>query len=196
MDGKVLAVRSPRDAIANRIGLVPEDRKNQGLVLMMDVRGNTTLANLKKLVQWGKLNLKREAEAAEDYRSRLHIVTPGINETVSNLSGGNQQKVVLGKWLFADCRLLIIDEPTRGIDVGAKVEIYELVKTLVEKGMAILIISSEMPELMGICDRILVMHEGEITGELARDAFDEETIMAFAAGQGREKERSNAEKKG
>lgn len=196
MDGKVLAVRSPRDAIANRIGLVPEDRKNQGLVLMMDVRGNTTLANLKKLVQWGKLNLKREAEAAEDYRSRLHIVTPGINETVSNLSGGNQQKVILGKWLFADCRLLIIDEPTRGIDVGAKVEIYELVKTLVEKGMAILIISSEMPELMGICDRILVMHEGEITGELARDAFDEETIMAFAAGQGREKERSNAEKKG
>ena len=196
IDGKKVEIRMPRDAISCGIGLVPEDRKNQGLVLMMDVKENTTLANLKRLVQWGKLNLSREAQAARDYRERLHIATPGIDETVANLSGGNQQKVVLGKWLFADCRLLMIDEPTRGIDVGAKVEIYELMKTLVEKGLGVLIISSEMQELIGICDRILVMHEGEITGEVWRKDFAEETIMALAAGQKQRKEEAYAAKEG
>lgn len=196
IDGKKVEIRMPRDAISCGIGLVPEDRKNQGLVLMMDVKENTTLANLKRLVRWGKLNLSREAQAARDYRERLHIATPGIDETVANLSGGNQQKVVLGKWLFADCRLLMIDEPTRGIDVGAKVEIYELMKTLVEKGLGVLIISSEMQELIGICDRILVMHEGEITGEVWRKDFSEETIMAFAAGQKQRKEEAYAAKEG
>lgn len=183
MGGQEITVRQPGDAIRNRIGLVPEDRKGQGLVLMMSVKENTTLASLKKLLRRGKLNLGREEAVAREYVDKLHVSTPGIYETVSNLSGGNQQKVVLGKWLYADCRLLIIDEPTRGIDVGAKVEIYELMKTLVEKGLGILMISSEMPELIGVCDRILVMHEGEISGELRRGEFCEEQIMAYAAGQ-------------
>lgn len=187
INGKKVKIRNPKDAIHCKVGLVPEDRKNQGLVLMMDVKENNTLANLKKLQKWGKLDLRKEVKAAENYRELLHIVTPGIHETVSNLSGGNQQKVVLGKWLFADCNLLIIDEPTRGIDVGAKVEIYELIKDLVEKGMGILIISSEMQELIGICDRIMVMYEGQISGELCREEFEEETIMAYAAGQKQKK---------
>lgn len=183
IDGVQADIRCPGDAISKKISLVPEDRKKQGLVLMMSVKENTTLASLKKLIRWGKMNLKREEEVAETYREKLRIATPGIYETVANLSGGNQQKVVLGKWLCADCNLLMIDEPTRGIDVGAKVEIYELMKELVEKGLGILMISSEMPELIGVCDRILVMHEGRISGELKRGEFSEEAIMAYAAGQ-------------
>lgn len=187
INGKTCPIRQPKDAIKQRIGLVPEDRKGQGLVLMMNVKENTTLASLKKLLHLGMLNLKLENRVAEEYREKLHIATTGIYETVANLSGGNQQKVVLGKWLYADCSLLIIDEPTRGIDVGAKVEIYELMKELVEHGLGILMISSEMPELIGVCDRILVMHEGTIAGELKRDEFREETIMAYAAGQSDQK---------
>ncbi len=183
VNNKVCQIRQPGDAIRERIGLVPEDRKGQGLVLMMNVKENTTLAGLKKLLRLGKLNLKQEEQVTESYREKLRIATPGINETVANLSGGNQQKVVLGKWLYTDCSLLIIDEPTRGIDVGAKVEIYELMKELVENGIGIMMISSEMPELIGVCDRIIVMHEGRIAGELKRDEFQEETIMAYAAGQ-------------
>lgn len=183
IDGVQTDICCPGDAISKKISLVPEDRKKQGLVLMMNVKENTTLASLKKLIRWGKMNLRREEETAEAYREKLRIATPGIYETVANLSGGNQQKVVLGKWLCADCNLLMIDEPTRGIDVGAKVEIYELMKELVEKGLGILMISSEMPELIGVCDRILVMHEGRISGELKRGEFSEEAIMAYAAGQ-------------
>lgn len=183
IDGVQTDICCPGDAISKKISLVPEDRKKQGLVLMMNVKENTTLASLKKLIRWGKMNLRREEETAEAYREKLRIATPGIYETVANLSGGNQQKVVLGKWLCADCNLLMIDEPTRGIDVGAKVEIYELMKELMEKGLGILMISSEMPELIGVCDRILVMHEGRISGELKRGEFSEEAIMAYAAGQ-------------
>jgi len=183
VNGTVCEIKQPQDAIKQRIGLVPEDRKGQGLVLMMNVKENTTLVGLHKLLRLGRLNLGREECVSEEYRDKLHIVTPGIHEIVSNLSGGNQQKVVLSKWLYADCSVLIIDEPTRGIDVGAKVEIYELMKELVEKGMGILMISSEMPELIGLCDRILVMHEGRLAGELKRDEFREETIMVYATGQ-------------
>lgn len=183
IDGRQADIRCPGDAIARKISLVPEDRKKQGLVLMMNIKENTTLASLKKMTKWGRLNLRQEEEITEEYKEKLHIAAPGIYETVTNLSGGNQQKVVLGKWLCADCSLLMIDEPTRGIDVGAKVEIYELMKELVERGMGILMISSEMPELIGVCDRIVVMHEGRISGELSRGSFSEETIMAYAAGQ-------------
>lgn len=183
IDGAPVSIRQPGDAIAQRIGLVPEDRKRQGLVLLMNIKENTTLASLKSLQRAGKLDLGKEEALSLDYMDRLQIAAPGIYETVSNLSGGNQQKVVLAKWLCADCSLLIIDEPTRGIDVGAKVEIYELMKELVEKGLGIMMISSEMPELIGVCDRIVVMHEGMITGELARDEFSEEAIMAYASGQ-------------
>lgn len=181
--GKETLIKSTGDAISKKIGLVPEDRKRQGLVLIMDLIKNTTLASLGKFSKCGKLNLRAEKKESEKYVERLRIVTPDVWTMVENLSGGNQQKVVLSKWLSAACEVLIIDEPTRGIDVGAKVEIYELINELVEKGMGILMISSEMQELIGVCDRILVMHEGRISGELQRSEFSEEKIMAYAAGQ-------------
>ncbi len=183
MEGEDIDIKSTRDAISQKIGLVPEDRKKQGLVLIMNLIRNTTLASLNKFSRFGKLNLRAEKHKAEDYVKRLKIVTPDAWAIVNNLSGGNQQKVVLSKWLCADCKVLIIDEPTRGIDVGAKVEIYELMNELVEKGMGILMISSEMQELIGVCDRILVMYEGKISGELKRPEFSEEKIMAYATGQ-------------
>ncbi len=183
LNGNPLHVHSPADAIANKIGLVPEDRKRQGLVLMMNVKSNISLASLRSFSKFKKLKLSKEEKAAKDYVQKLKIVTPNIFEEVNNLSGGNQQKVVLSKWLCAQCKLLIIDEPTRGIDVGAKVEIYELMNELVRDGMAVIMISSEMSELIGVCDRILVMHEGKLTGELEREDFSEETIMRLATGQ-------------
>ena len=183
INGKTIEIKNVRHAIAHKIGLVPEDRKKQGLVLILNLIQNTTLASLKKYVQFGKLNLKKEKKDTEHYIQRLRTATPNAWAKVENLSGGNQQKVVLSKWLCADSEILIIDEPTRGIDVGAKVEIYELMNELVEKGMSILMISSEMPELMGVCDRIAIMHEGKITGELERPEFSEERIMAYATGQ-------------
>lgn len=183
INGNNVSIHNVRQAIAHGIGLVPEDRKKQGLVLIMDLIKNTTLASLKKYMKFGKLNLKREKDDTEHYIKRLHTATPNAWTKVENLSGGNQQKVVLSKWLCANCEILIIDEPTRGIDVGAKVEIYELMNELVEKGLGILMISSELPELMGICDRIAVMHEGKITGELEQVDFSEERIMAYATGQ-------------
>ncbi len=183
INGNNVSIHNVRQAIAHGIGLVPEDRKKQGLVLIMDLIKNTTLASLKKYMKFGKLNLKREKNDTEHYITRLHTATPNAWTKVENLSGGNQQKVVLSKWLCANCEILIIDEPTRGIDVGAKVEIYELMNELVKKGLGILMISSELPELMGVCDRIAVMHEGRITGELERGDFSEERIMAYATGQ-------------
>ncbi len=181
--GEETEIRKPRDAIEKKIGLVPEDRKQQGLVLMMNVKENITLPSLKKFGKAGKLSLRKEANRAKEYVKKLRIATPDIYTATENLSGGNQQKVVLGKWLCADCGLMLIDEPTRGIDVGSKVEIYELMKELVENNIAILMISSEMPELMGVCDRIAVMHEGRLTGILDREDFSEERIMAYASGQ-------------
>lgn len=183
INNQYIKIKNVRHAISNKIGLVPEDRKKQGLVLIMDLIKNTTLASLKKYMAVGKLNLGKERRDTESHIDRLHIATPDAWTIVENLSGGNQQKVVLSKWLCAECEVLIIDEPTRGIDVGAKVEIYELMNELVEKGMAILMISSEMQELIGVCDRILVMHEGQIAGELDRSKFSEEKIMAYATGQ-------------
>jgi len=150
-------------------------------VLPMTVRENITLANLRGISRAGNLNLRRESKVADDYVGALHIATPHINQTTVNLSGGNQQKVVLAKWLYSDAKILIIDEPTRGIDVGAKTEIYELLQQLVEQGKTIIMISSELPELIGMSDRIIVMHEGSITGELTRDQFSEEAIMSHAS---------------
>lgn len=183
LNGKTLDIACPTDAISNKIGLVPEDRKNQGLVLMMNIKDNISLASLKRFMKAGKLNLYKEEKTANNFVNKLGIITPGIFEEVNNLSGGNQQKVVLGKWICTDCNLLIIDEPTRGIDVGAKVEIYHLINELVEKGMGIIMISSELPELIGVCDRILVMHEGRLSGELQKEDFCEEKIMRYATGQ-------------
>jgi len=180
--GKQVTINSPQDAIRHGIGLVTEDRKQQGLVLGMAVRENTTLANLGALSTLGFVRQREERAVAEKYRTDLAIKTPSIEQTVQNLSGGNQQKVVLAKWLYTGSKVLIFDEPTRGIDVGAKSEIYKLMNELAAKGAAIIMISSELPEVLGMSDRILVMHEGRITGELSRAEATQESIMHLATG--------------
>jgi ribose transport system ATP-binding protein len=182
LDGKDVAVRSPQEAIRFGIGLLTEDRKNQGLILGMTVRENTSIANLKELVKFLFIDRKRERSIAEKYVKDLQIKTPSVEQTAQNLSGGNQQKVVLAKWLFTESKILIFDEPTRGIDVGAKVEIYKLMNELVREGVAVLMISSELPEVLGMCDRVLVMHEGKLAGELSRAEATQERIMKLATG--------------
>lgn len=180
--GQPVRIKSPQDAIKHGIGLVTEDRKQQGLVLGMAVRENTTLANLDFLSSLGFIRRGDERQVAEKYRGDLAIKTPTIEQTVHNLSGGNQQKVVLAKWLFTGSKILIFDEPTRGIDVGAKSEIYKLMNELAKNGVAIIMISSELPEVLGMSDRIVVMHEGRITGELSRAEATQEKIMHLATG--------------
>jgi ABC-type sugar transport system ATPase subunit len=178
-----VTIRSPQDAIRQGIGLLTEDRKNQGLVLGMTVRENTTLSNLSALV-WGPfIDRKQERSVAERFVKDLQIKTPSIEQTAQNLSGGNQQKVVLAKWLFTQSKVLIFDEPTRGVDVGAKVEIFKLMNDLVSRGVAVLMISSELPEVLGMCDRILVMHEGRLAGELPGKGATQEAIMRMATGE-------------
>ena len=167
LDARLLAIRSPRDAIAAGIGLLTEDRKLQGLVLGHSVRENFGLPNLDRLSTAGFVQSRREREEFGRYAKSLRIKTPHQEERARNLSGGNQQKVVLAKWLARHCDVLIFDEPTRGIDVGAKYEIYLLMNDLAAQGKAIIMISSEMPEVLGMADRILVMHDGRVTGEIA-----------------------------
>jgi ribose transport system ATP-binding protein len=183
LDGTPIRVRSPREAIRQGIGLLTEDRKNQGLVLGMSVRENTTLANLKELVRGGLLRQSAERASTGKYVDELRIKTPSVDQAAQNLSGGNQQKVVLAKWLFTHSKMLVFDEPTRGVDVGAKVEIYRLMNDLVRRGVGVLIISSELPEVLGMCDRILVMHAGQIAGELPRSEATQERIMQLATGE-------------
>lgn len=182
LDGKPVRVSSPRQAIDLGIGLLTEDRKSQGLILGMRIRENTTLAKLDKVVKWGFIASEIEKKKVQGFIGSLLIKTPSTEEKVGNLSGGNQQKVVLTKWLFTESRILIFDEPTRGIDVGAKEEIYELITKLVMQGITILLISSELPEVLRMCDRILVMHAGRIAGELRRGDADQEKIMSLAMG--------------
>ena len=180
--GKPVRIRSPQDAIKHGIGLVTEDRKQQGLVLGMVVRENNTLAHLDAVSTLGFIRRREERQVAEKYRASLAIKTPSVEQVVQNLSGGNQQKVVLAKWLFTGSKILIFDEPTRGIDVGAKSEIYKLMNELAAEGVAIVMISSELPEVLGMSDRILVMHEGRLMGELSRDEATQEKIMHLATG--------------
>ncbi len=182
LDGEEVRVTSPQTAIANGIGLLTEDRKQQGLVLGMSVRENTTLANLGALLAGPFLRRAEEQRVTRKYVQDLQIKTPSTEQIVQNLSGGNQQKVVLAKWLFTQSKVLIFDEPTRGIDVGAKAEIFKLMNTLVREGVAVLMISSELPEILGMCDRILVMHEGRLAGELSRQEATQERIMHLATG--------------
>lgn len=183
LDGEAVTVHSPRDAIRQGIGLLTEDRKHQGLVLGMSVRENTTLANLKAVALGPFISQRIERPLVDGYIKDLRIKTPSGEQTAQNLSGGNQQKVVLAKWLFTKSKVLIFDEPTRGIDVGAKVEIYRLMNTLVVEGVAVLMISSELPEVIGMCDRVIVMHEGRIAGELLRGDATQEAIMHLATGE-------------
>jgi ribose transport system ATP-binding protein len=182
VEGRPVKVRSPQQAIKLGIGLVTEDRKAQGLVLGMVVRENITLANLGALTRLNFIMAGRERQVARDYVASLTVKTPTIEQTVQNLSGGNQQKVVLAKWLFTESKLLIFDEPTRGIDVGAKTEIYQLMNDLAAKGVGILMISSELPEVLGMSDRIVVMHEGRIAGEVAASEATQEMLMHMATG--------------
>ena len=181
-EGKPLMAHGPRKAIKAGIGLVTEDRKNQGLLLDLTVRENASLAALGSVSHAGFVDQKEERAAANSYVSSLGIRTPSIEQRVKNLSGGNQQKVVLSRWLLTKSKLLILDEPTRGIDVGAKVEIYQLMNKLAADGIGILMISSELPEVLGMADRILVMREGRIVGELSRHDATQEKIGELAVG--------------
>jgi putative multiple sugar transport system ATP-binding protein len=177
--GEPVDVSTVRRAVDNGIAYVTEDRKALGLVLDEDVRRNITLTNLAGVSKNGVIDDTAERAAAEEYRRALGIRTPSVFQKVVNLSGGNQQKVVLSKWLFAGPRVLILDEPTRGIDVGAKFEIYSIINRLADEGKGVILISSEMPELLGMCDRIYVMDEGEIIGELAAAEASQEKIMSM-----------------
>lgn len=180
--GKEINPKSPREAIDLGIALVPEDRKRHGAMLGISIKNNINMPIYERNSTLSVINSKRELEIAEKYRDNMAIKTPTLNQLVKNLSGGNQQKVILGRWLAADSELIIFDEPTRGIDIGAKYEIYKLMNDLVEKeGKSILMISSEMEELMGMSDRIIVLAEGNLTGELQKDEFSQETIMAYAS---------------
>jgi ribose transport system ATP-binding protein len=179
--GKEICPKSPRQAIDYGISLVPEDRKRQGNLLHMSIRENISMAILDKISKLFFIKSKKEVEVAEKYIEDLSIKTPSLEQLVKNLSGGNQQKVVLAKWLASNPDLIIFDEPTRGIDVGAKHEIYKLMNKLLEMGKTIIMISSEMEELMGMVDKIIVLAEGKISGEILRNEFNQELIMSYAS---------------
>jgi len=176
--GKRVSITSPTAAIRHGIFYVSEDRKGDGLVLSLDVKSNITLSGLRKITRHGSLDLRAENLICTAYKADLQIRTPSLTQLVRNLSGGNQQKIALAKGLMSDPQVLILDEPTRGIDVGAKKEIYTLINALKESGKAILLISSEMPEILGLSDHILVMHEGRVRGQFARGDATQEKIMA------------------
>jgi putative multiple sugar transport system ATP-binding protein len=179
MNGRPVAVSVVGQAIAAGIAYVTEDRKALGLVLDETVAKNITLSNLNQVSAHGVIDDSAERRVALDFRNRLNIRTPSVFQKVGNLSGGNQQKVVLSKWLFAEPQLLILDEPTRGIDVGAKFEIYTIINQLASEGKGVVMISSEMPELLGMCDRIYVMNEGAFVGELSAAEASQEKIMSM-----------------
>jgi ribose transport system ATP-binding protein len=183
LGGKQLSIRAPRDAIAHGIYLAPEDRAHEGVVLQMSVRENITLPCVQRYAPRGLIQRWRERETAEEQVRNLKVKTPTVESLVLNLSGGNQQKVVLGKWLAMRPDVMILDEPTRGIDVGAKAEIYRLMRELAERGAVILMISSDMEEVLNMSDRVAVMHEGNLTGLLERADCAEDNIMQLAMGR-------------
>lgn len=180
LEGKQISFASPRDAINAGVAYVSEDRKGNGLILIQDIKYNITLANLKKITHGIAINENEEIVAANEFKDSINIKTPSVQQTVGNLSGGNQQKVQVAKWMYVHPKILILDEPTRGIDVGAKYEIYTLMNRLVESGMSILMISSELSEILGMSDRLYVMSEGKIAGELSREEASEEAVMILA----------------
>ena len=180
--GKPVRLGSPRDAIRARIGLLTEDRKKQGLVLQLSVRENLILPVLGSVSRFGIVSRRREQEKASRYARDLRIKTPSLEQIVLNLSGGNQQKVVLGKWLACQVDVLILDEPTRGIDVGAKQEVYHLMNRLIAEGVGIVLISSELPEIVGLSDRVIVMRGGRVVGEFTAPGITQEAVLACAVG--------------
>jgi len=184
LEDKLVKIHTPRDAIGKGIYLIPEDRRNAGLILEDSIRKNITLPSLVRYASAGLINFESERKGAASIFKKLNVKAPSVEERVGNLSGGNQQKVVLAKWLSLSPHVLIFDEPTRGIDVGAKAEIYELMRGLAESGVAIMMISSDMEEILGVSERVAVMHEGRLTGVLERSGCNEEAIMRLAVGRG------------
>ena len=180
--GRPVKIRNCADAIQNGLALLTEERKNDGLVMQQEVKFNISIAKLQKFLKYHLLQLKTEKKQCMDLVKSLDIRPANIHQTVKNLSGGNQQKVVFGRWLNAESRILLIDEPTRGVDVGAKSEIYKLIADLADNGATVIVVSSELPEVLGICDRILVMRSGKITGNIERKDATEELIMKYATG--------------
>lgn len=187
LDGQKLIIKNEADALNQGIAYVSEDRKKDGLVLGMSVKENMSLSSLRRYASIAGINKKAEREMVEGYKDSMRIKTPSIDQKVKLLSGGNQQKVSIGKALSCQPKVLMLDEPTRGVDVGAKKEIYELMNAFKEKGMGILMISSEIPEILGVCDRVMVMHEGHIAGILERKDATQEKIMRLAIGVGEER---------
>jgi ribose transport system ATP-binding protein len=184
LDGEPITVEAPQDAIAAGLYLVPEDRKACGVILDLSIAQNIALPQLPGLAEAGIVRRDAETALAEKERRALDIRAPGVDVAVGSLSGGNQQKVVLAKWLSMKPRTIIFDEPTRGIDVGAKREIYDMLRRLADEGVGILMISSDMEEVIGVSDRIAVMHEGRISGTLERPDFAEHRVLALAVGHG------------
>jgi ABC-type sugar transport system ATPase subunit len=182
IDGQAVDIKSPRDAIGHGLGFVPEDRKQQALFLALAVRDNVSMASLARLTRYGFVRLREEYNLVTSFVDTLQIRTPSLDQQVLNLSGGNQQKVVIAKWLALSPKILIMDEPTRGVDVGAKAEVHGLMNQLAREGVGIIMISSELPEILGMSDRILVMHEGRIVGQISRQEASPEKIMMLATG--------------
>jgi putative multiple sugar transport system ATP-binding protein len=180
INGEPKNFKHPSDAIKSGIAYVTEDRKKEGLILIQDIKNNITLGNLRSLSSNGIINENEEINVANKYKDDLTIKAPDIEQLLVNLSGGNQQKVSVGKWLFTEPNILILDEPTRGIDVGAKFEIYTIMNRLIDEGLSIIMISSELPEVLGMSDRIYVMAHGEITGELDIKYATQDKIMKMA----------------
>lgn len=180
--GKELSLGSVDESLAAGIGLLPEDRKRLGLILTMNCRENTSLATLNRLSRFGFVKRREEKSLAQKYAERLRVKAPSMESLIAGLSGGNQQKIALAKWLARECEILIVDEPTRGVDVGAKAEIHQLLDELACQGLAIIVISSELPEVMNLSRRILVMRQGEVAGELARAEFSQPNLMRLMAG--------------
>jgi putative multiple sugar transport system ATP-binding protein len=176
-DGKEIHIKNVKDAINHGIAYTTEDRKNAGLILIDNIKRNISLTAFKKISKGIVIDENKEIKVAEDFRKKLRIKSPSILQKTGNLSGGNQQKVVFSKWIFSDPDVLILDEPTRGIDVGAKYEIYSVINELTENGKTIILISSELPEILGMCDRVYVMNEGRIVGELNSEEASQENIM-------------------
>jgi putative multiple sugar transport system ATP-binding protein len=185
INGEKVELHNPKQAIEHKLAYVTEDRKGNGLILSNPIRVNTTLANLEAVSNRSVIDKDKEVAVAGEYKEKLKTKCPTIEQNVGNLSGGNQQKVLLAKWMFADPDILILDEPTRGIDVGAKYEIYCIINNLVAEGKSVIMISSELPEILGMCDRIYIMNEGKMVGELGREEATQEVIMSHILNNGK-----------
>ncbi|MFH2002638.1 MAG: ATP-binding cassette domain-containing protein, partial [Planctomycetota bacterium] len=185
---KLVRIRSVKDSLDNRMTMLSEDRRRYGIIPVRSVRENVTISSLHRFIRGGRLRAKEEQDAVLDICTLMSVKTPSLETVIESLSGGNQQKVLLAKWMLSEPDILILDEPTRGIDVGAKYEIYKLMSQLAKERKGLIMVSSELPELIGMCDRIYVMCKGEIAGEVARSGFSQETIMRLATGVERQME--------